>query len=266
MKRDGRYKFRQIAFGNMLRPGKGYGETFASTVSADGMRWFFALACSTNLQIFGWDATTGYLQADLEIAVYAYLPSHHEYSEMPMEELAVLRQQLLTLVEKEGPKGLKEFVALHRRNTRKNPDKALELRKSVYSIPSSGNSFAMLMKSTHTDKCGVHQTETDPSIYIKIVCDETGTGEDVEPNSKRAVECVGEEGTTKVHCVDGTVVEFLVIIVWTDDVRYFGTKKLRLQYEADIKKNLRVDFEGPSSSFVSCDFKQDFEAKTLEVT
>jgi len=29
---------------------------------------------------------------------------------------------------------------------------------------------------------------------------------------------------------------------------------------------LRVDFEGPSSSFVSCDFKQDFEAKTLEVT
>ena len=38
VKRDGRYKFRQIAFGNMLRPGKDYGETFASTVSADGMR------------------------------------------------------------------------------------------------------------------------------------------------------------------------------------------------------------------------------------
>ena len=53
IKRDGRYKFRQIAFGNMLRPEKDFGDTFASTVSADGMRWFFALACSTNLQIFG---------------------------------------------------------------------------------------------------------------------------------------------------------------------------------------------------------------------
>ena len=85
IKRDGRYKFRQIAFGNLLRPGKDFGETFASTVSADGMRWFFALACSTNLQIYGWDATTGYLQAELKIPVYAFLPSHHDYSELPME-------------------------------------------------------------------------------------------------------------------------------------------------------------------------------------
>ena len=99
VKRDGRYKFRQIAFGNMLRAGKDYGETFASTVSADGMRWFFALACSTNMQIYGWDATVGYLQADLDVPVYAYLPSHHEHSELPMEELAILRQQLLKLVD-----------------------------------------------------------------------------------------------------------------------------------------------------------------------
>jgi len=225
VKRDGRYKFRQIAYGNMLRPGKDYGETFASTVSADGMRWFLALACSTNMQIFGWDATVGYLQADLEVPVYAYLPSHHEYSELPMEELAVLRQQLLKLVEVEGPSGLKKFITEHRRSTRKNSEHVLELLKSVYGIPSSGNSFAMLMKSTHTDKCGVHQTQTDPSIYIKIVCDNIGAGGE-DPDSKRAVECVGENGTTNVHCVDGTVVEFLVIIIWTDDVRYFGTEEL----------------------------------------
>ena len=269
VKRDGRYKFRQIAFGNMLRPGKDYGETFASTVSADGMRWFFALACSTNLQIYGWDATVGYLQAKLDIPVYAYLPSHHEYSELSFEELAVFREQLLKIVETEGADGLKRFITEQRKANRKNPNNVLELLKSVYGIPSSGNSFAMLMQSTHKDKCGLHQTQTDPSIYIKMVCkDGPKDGDDAggDEHDKRNVECVGENGTTTMHCTDGTVVEFLVIIIWTDDVRYFGTEKLRLQYEADIKQNLRVDFEGASNAFVSCDFKQDFVNKTLEVT
>ena len=185
-----------------------------------------------------------------------------------MEDLAVLREQLLKLVQNEGPAGLKKFIAENRRSTRKNPEHVLELLKSVYGIPSSGNSFAMLMKSTHVEKCGVHQTQTDPSIYIKIICEDAGeaTDENIGANSKRAVECIGENGASKVHCVDGNVVEFLVIIIWTDDVRYFGTDELRLQYEADIKSNLRVDFEGASTSFVSCDFKQDFVAKTLEVT
>ena len=262
IKRDGRYKFRQIAFGNMLRAGKDYGETFASTVSADGMRWFFALACSTNMQIYGWDATVGYLQAKLDIPVYAYLPSHHEYSELSFEELAVFREQLLKLVDTEGPDGLKRFITSQRKASRKDPDNVLELLKSIYGIPSSGNSFAMLVQSTHKDKCGLHQTQTDPSIYIKMVCNDVEGGD----KDKRSVECVGKDGTRTMHCTDGTVVEFLVIITWTDDVRYFGTENLRLQYEADIKKNLRVDFEGASNAFVSCDFKQDFVNKTLEVT
>ena len=128
IKRDGRKKFRQIAFGSMLRPGKDFGETFASTVSADGMRWFFALACFCNLQIYGWDATVGYLQAKLDVPVYAYLLSHHEYSELPMEELAVFRKNLLELVQNEGADGLKRFVAKHRRNTRKYPENVLELK------------------------------------------------------------------------------------------------------------------------------------------
>ena len=269
VKRDGRYKFRQIAFGNMLRPGKDYGETFASTVSADGMRWFFALACSTNMQIFGWDATVGYPQAKLEVPVCAFLPSHHAYSELPMGELTVFREQLLKVVETEGPEGLKKFITAQRKEARDKPDEVLELLKSVYGIPSSGHSFSMLMRGTHTDKCGLHQTETDPSIYIKMVCvegEQDKGSNDGRPADAREVECIGENGSTKVHCADGTVIEFLVVIVWTDDVRYFGTDDLRMQYEADIKKNLRVDFEGPSETFVSCDFKQDFVAKTLEVT
>lgn len=245
IKRDGRYKFRQIAFGNLLRPGKDYGETFSSTVSADGMRWFFAIACSTGMQIFGWDATTGYLQSVLKIPVYAYLPSHYKYSELSYEELAVFREQLLKLTKDEGKDGLRRFIAEHRKNTRKNPEEVLELVKSVYGIPSAGNNFAMLMRSTHVEKCNMTQTETDPSIYIRFETDNSGA---------------------KDNGHDGKVLEFLFVIVWTDDVRYFGTDKLRLQYERDIKANMKVEFEGPSETFVSCDFKQDFRNGTLEVT
>ena len=121
------------------------------------------------------------------------------------------------------------------------------------------------MRSTHLEKCGVHQTETDPSIFIKIVVDPSTEGCE-KGSASKDVHYVGSDGSKTVHCADGTVVEFLFIIVWTDDVRYFGTEGLRVQYEADIKSNLRVEFEGPSKSFVSCDFHQDFVEQTLEVT
>jgi hypothetical protein len=62
VKRNGKYKFRQYALSNMLKEGRDYGETFSSTVSGDGLRWFCALACSSKKEIRGWDATTGYLQ------------------------------------------------------------------------------------------------------------------------------------------------------------------------------------------------------------
>jgi hypothetical protein len=44
IKRTGKHKFRQIAMGNLMKEGRDYGETFSSTVSGDGIRWFFALA------------------------------------------------------------------------------------------------------------------------------------------------------------------------------------------------------------------------------
>ena len=82
IKRDGRYKYRQYAMGNLLREGVDFGETFASTVSGDGLRWFCSLACASGMEIRGWDAATGYLQTEQRIPVYSYLPSHHGYSDM----------------------------------------------------------------------------------------------------------------------------------------------------------------------------------------
>ena len=77
IKRNGQHKFRQYAMGNLLKAGKDYGDTFSSTVSGDGLRWFCALAAACNTRIRGWDATTGYLQTKQRIKIYAYLPSHY---------------------------------------------------------------------------------------------------------------------------------------------------------------------------------------------
>ena len=44
VKRNGKKKFRQYAMGNLLKEGKDFGETFSSTVSGDGLRWFCSLA------------------------------------------------------------------------------------------------------------------------------------------------------------------------------------------------------------------------------
>jgi hypothetical protein len=81
IKRSGKHKFRQYALGNLLKEGKDFGETFSSTVSGDGLRWFCSLACSCKKVIRGWDATTGYLQTQQRVNVYAFLPSHSGYSD-----------------------------------------------------------------------------------------------------------------------------------------------------------------------------------------
>jgi hypothetical protein len=63
-KRCEKYKFRQIAMRNMLKKGRDYGETFSSTISGDGLRWFLSLAVTCGKKSKGWDATTGYLQSE----------------------------------------------------------------------------------------------------------------------------------------------------------------------------------------------------------
>jgi hypothetical protein len=111
IKRTGQHKFRQYAMENLLKAGKDYGDIFSSTVSGDGLRWFCALAAACNKRIKGWDATTGYLQTKQRIKVYAYLPSHHGYSNLEFEDLAEFRKQLLKIVEEKGIKGVNKFRA-----------------------------------------------------------------------------------------------------------------------------------------------------------
>jgi hypothetical protein len=149
-KRNGKFKFRQIAMGNMLNPGRDYGETFSTTISGDGLRWFFSLASTCGKKIYEWDATTGYLQAKQRVALYAYLPSHHGLSDLPFETLGTFRLHLMNILKEQGMKGIKDLSRQMKKYRRDHPKTVLKIKKSVYNIPDAGQAFSMLVQSLHT--------------------------------------------------------------------------------------------------------------------
>ena len=241
IKRNGQHKFRQYAMGNLLKAGKDYGDTFSSTVSGDGLRWFCSLAAACNKRIRGWDATTGYLQTKQRIKIYAYLPSHHGYSDMEFEELAEFRKQLLRIKKEKGIKGIKEFSSRMKKERRWKPTVVLELKSSTYGIPDAGQAFAMFMQGLHIKKCGLTQCEVDPAIYYRI---EEEMASDKEKKVKN----------------------FLIAITWVDDVRYFGTDQFVKEYEGTVSANCKCTMEGDSNEFVSIEIKQNLKERTLELT
>ena len=140
-------------------------------------------------------------------------------------------------MEKEGEKGLRQFSSKMKRESRQFPKKVLSLKSSVYGIPDGGQAFAMLMQSVHIKKCGLTQCEMDPSIYVRIL-----------------------------HGDDDVVTDYIIVITWTDDVRYFGTDLLVEEYESTVKKEIKCTMEGESKEFVSIMMKHDRVNKTMELT
>ena len=191
-KRDESYKFRQYLMGNLLKQGKDYDETFSSCISWDGIRWCAAVACATGKLIHGLDAVTGFLQAKEQFDLYAFMPSHGEYSDLSYEDLAKVRGNLMKLMEKEGEEGLRKFAAAHKRESRSNPKLCYKLNSSIYGAPSANHEWEMLFQHAHVNKCGMTLSEIEPSLYIKMVVD----GED-------------------------NVIDWIIANIWTDDVRYF---------------------------------------------
>jgi hypothetical protein len=237
VKRNGKKKFRQYAMGNLLKEGKDFGETFSSTVSGDGLRWFCSLAVTCAKKIKGWDAQTGYLQTVQRVPVYAYLPSHHGFSDLEFEQLGPLRLQLMKVLKEEGMAGVKKFARAIRKDRRDKPSEVLRLDKSIYGIPDAGQSFSMYMTGLHLKHCGLVQTEMDPCVYYKIVEDK-----------------------------EGLVTGYLIVITWVDDCRYFGTEDLILEYERNVQKHCKCVLEGESKEFVSIEINHDVAGRTLELT
>ena len=71
--------------GNLLKQGKDFAETFSSTVPWKGIRRRASVACATDKGAYGLDAVTGFLQAREQFDLYAYLPSHGDYSSLTFE-------------------------------------------------------------------------------------------------------------------------------------------------------------------------------------
>ncbi len=237
VKRNGKIKFGQYAMGNLLKEGKDYGETFSSTVSSDGLLWFCSLAVTCAKKIRGWDAQTGYLQTVQRVPVYAYLPSHHGFSDLEYEQLGPLRLQLMGVLKDEGMAGVKKFARTIRKDRRDKPAEVLRLDKSIYRIPDAGQSFSMYMTGLHLKHCGLVQAEMDPCVYYKIV-----------------------------EAKDGLVTGYLIVITWVDDCRYFGTDHLVVEYEANVQKNCKCVLEDESKEFVSIEINHDVEGRAIELT
>ena len=60
--------------------------------------------------------------------------------------------------------------------------------------------------------------------------------------------------------------DFLVVITWVDDCRYFGTSKMVREYEEVITKNCKCTLEGVCTEFVSIQIHHDLQRQTLELT
>jgi hypothetical protein len=238
IKRTGKHKFRQIAMGNLMKEGRDYGETFSSTVSGDGIRWFFALAAVCGYEVRGWDATTGYLQVEQRVPIYAYLPSHHGFSNLSFEALAELRTTLLEILKEEGIEGIKRLARKLKKERRDRPKSVLKLKKSIYGIPDAGQAFSMFIQGLHTKKCGLTQSEMDPCIFYKMNTD---------------------KDTNKVT-------GYLIVMTWVDDCRYFGTPELVQKYEKTISENCKCTMEGETKEFVSIQVKHDKSGGTIELT
>ena len=120
---------------------------------------------------------------------------------MEYEELAEFRKRLLKILKEKGIKDVKEFARQLKKDRRWKHDKVLELKRSVYGIPDAGQAFAMFMQGMHIKKCGLTQCEVDPVIYYRI--------EEAAIDPKK----------------EAVVKDYLIVITWVDDVRYFGTEK-----------------------------------------
>ena len=251
IKRDGRYKYRQIAYGNLLRKGVDYKFTFSTTIGADALRWFLSVACACGKRIRGLDISTAYLTADQRIPLFCYKPSHADFSGMSMEELAVLRSQLQEIVKRDGMGALKRLQ--RKMNKTEQEKKVWQLVRAVYGVPDAGNAFAMRLQGVLRKDCGLVQCEVDPCIWWKVEYYEQS-------------ELVGELAKHKGKEI---VKNWVLLCSWTDDLRYIGTDEAIEQLEQAIvdpqRGNLKVTLQGEVDEFVALDIVHDVEAGTLEV-
>jgi hypothetical protein len=223
--------------GNLLREGIDYDNNFSTTISSTGITVFFALATTSSKLVGGWDAVAGYLQTMEQFDIFAFLPTHADYSNLEYEDIAKLRHSFLKILQTDGMEGVKRFARNYRKQHRANPTKVYKCNSSIYGNQSAGMEFEKLMNSVHIVTAQMTQTQPDPSMYVKTKVD----SED---------------------CVTG----YLIVIAFVDDVRYFGTEPEVEEYKRAVLSRLKVKFEKPPvQEFVSIETYQNVDEGTFEL-
>jgi len=149
------------------------------------------MATTSAKPVGGWDAVAGYLQTTEQFDIYAFLPTHADYSCLDYEDIAKLRISFLRVLETDGIQGIKKLAQKQRKEYRASPTKVYKCNASIYGNQSAGMEFEKLMNSVHITTAKMTQTQPEPSMYVKIKVDS-----------------------------EDNVIGYLVVIAFVDDVRF----------------------------------------------
>ena len=260
-KRDGSAKFRPYAFGHHLTEGISFFNTFSGTVTADSIRFFFSLATALCKLVKQADARCAYLQADEQpIPIYCYKPTFWDFVHMPVEDLMMIRRQLLAVFAKGGKSAVRQFA-----KTANSNDNIILLEKPLYGIPSAGHSWAQTLirkltgpvlqfKRSHVDGCCYYRTSVPLTIEngpFERQAFKATTNKQAHATNVRIG--VGNEP----HRKDAVwAQDYIMLLTWTDDFPYFGTDRMVNWFEQEAAKLMALEFLGECKDFVSIEVIQ----------
>ncbi len=98
------------------------------------------------------DATTGYLQSEQRVHIFAYLPSRHGFAELKFEALGTLRLHLMEVLKEQVGQGIRELAKQMKRDRRDRSKTVMKLNESVYGIPDAGQASSMFIQVLHKQK------------------------------------------------------------------------------------------------------------------
>ncbi len=166
IKRYDRYKFCQYLMGNLLRPGLDFEDSYSTTISDTGITVIYSWATTSQKVVHGYDAICGYLQTKEQFDIYAYLPTHEEYSSLEYEDIGELPKSFLKIFEEKGMNGIKRFERNHKKLYRDNPEKVHKCKASIYGNLNAGAEIEKLMTSLHPQTCVMSYSDDEWSSYI----------------------------------------------------------------------------------------------------
>ena len=258
VKRDNSKKFRPYCMGNLLQAHKHFFSTFSGTVTADTIRFFFSLATELLKTIWQADAKCAYLQSDEQpIPIYCLKPTFWDFVHMSIEELMMVRKYLLKLQEQQGTSAVRKLA-----RTINDLDNIILLKKPLYGIPSAGHSWAMTLQRHLTGPVmQMKRSEVDGCLYFKTSNVLTKTPGPYKEQAFKALANMPQGGR-----VDGKVVphrretvwanEYLMMLTWTDDFPYFGTKNMVDWFNVTLPSLIKVDLVGECRDFISIEVTQ----------